>query len=155
MTRVSPAPAKRTSSAPTRAPGQSLPQGLAAGSSRIHAPLPLPPTAGSPSPAAFGGTSPGYGEWHVSWGPGFLNYMSSTKPAPAPAAAWIPQRRRRASWCPRQAPTNAGSGLETMFSQWYYLASAHGDGWCGRGARGGGVDAAQCEWGRKEAGWSR
>ncbi|KAJ7359756.1 hypothetical protein DFH08DRAFT_769788, partial [Mycena albidolilacea] len=42
------------------APGQSLPQGLAAGYSRIHALPPLPPTAGSPSPAAFG-TSPNTG----------------------------------------------------------------------------------------------
>ncbi|KAJ6601626.1 hypothetical protein B0H10DRAFT_676749 [Mycena sp. CBHHK59/15] len=43
---------------PAHAPGQSLPQGLAAGYSRIHA---LPPLGlGSPSPGAFG-TSPGVG----------------------------------------------------------------------------------------------
>ncbi|KAJ7735716.1 hypothetical protein B0H16DRAFT_1676714 [Mycena metata] len=42
------------------APGQSLPQGLAAGYSRIHALPPPAPMIGSPSPAAFG-TSPSFG----------------------------------------------------------------------------------------------
>ncbi|KAJ7665882.1 hypothetical protein DFH06DRAFT_261959 [Mycena polygramma] len=104
------------------APGQSLPQGLAAGYSRIHALPPLPPTAGSPSPAAFG-TSPGYGggsrDWatmstgSISGSPGFLSFMSSTKPAPAPSPAAVVA-----------SPPAAGSGLETMFSQRSYSAAA-------------------------------
>ncbi|CAK5274753.1 unnamed protein product [Mycena citricolor] len=65
------------------APGQSLPQGLAAGYSRIHA---LPPlSAGSPSPAAAAfGTSPNR-DWatmstgSVSGSPGFLSYMAPQK----------------------------------------------------------------------------
>ncbi|KAJ7134930.1 hypothetical protein C8R43DRAFT_622810 [Mycena crocata] len=101
------------------APGQSLPQGLAAGYSRIHA---LPPVAGSPSPAAFvGGTSPGFGsrDWStmsagsVGGSPGGLfSLMSSTRPA----AAGPPQKTAAAS------PPPAG-GLE-MFSHLSYSAAA-------------------------------
>ncbi|KAF7360102.1 hypothetical protein MVEN_00738600 [Mycena venus] len=105
------------------APGQSLPQGLAAGYSRIHALPPLPPTAGSPSPAAFspgtGGAAGGYNasrDWatmstgSVSGSPGFMSFMSSTKPAPAAAPA-------------AKSPP-ASAGLDSMFSQKSYSAAA-------------------------------
>ncbi|KAJ7269525.1 hypothetical protein C8J57DRAFT_1606843 [Mycena rebaudengoi] len=51
------------------APGQSLPQGLAAGYSRIHALPPLHHGVGSPSPGAFG-TSPGVGGGGIGAGIG-------------------------------------------------------------------------------------
>ncbi|KAJ7918521.1 hypothetical protein B0H13DRAFT_1992542, partial [Mycena leptocephala] len=97
--------------------GQAPPPALGGprrGYSRIHALPPLPPTAGSPSPAAFGTSpTPGRLDWanmspgSVSGSPGFMSFMSSTKPAPAPAPA------------AQAAPKNV-----TMFSQRLYSAAA-------------------------------
>ncbi|KAJ7083233.1 hypothetical protein C8R44DRAFT_894569 [Mycena epipterygia] len=118
------------------APGQSLPQGLAAGYSRIHALPPLPGNAGSPSPAAFG-TSPGVGttfgglDWStmsngsVSGSPGF-SFMSSTNPSAANAPAAPAQQGTPKSFVAAASPPGLGSraGLETMFSQKSYSAAA-------------------------------
>jgi hypothetical protein len=113
------------------APGQSLPQGLAAGYSRIHALPPLPPTAGSPSPAAFG-TSPNTGggynasrDWatmstgSISGSPGFMSFMNQPAPAnaAAAAAAAAPPKGVVAS------PPVGGAGLDAMFSQRSYSAA--------------------------------
>ncbi|KAJ7185934.1 hypothetical protein C8R46DRAFT_1343100 [Mycena filopes] len=134
------------------APGQSLPQGLAAGYSRIHA-LPPMPGAGSPSPAAFGSPSGGgmgvgvnvhmggyvtggagtggSRDWatmspgSISGSPGFPpSFMSSTKPPPPPAPAAAQGQGQGKATSP---PTSAG--LESMFSRLSYSAAA--------GARGG------------------
>lgn len=107
------------------APGQSLPQGLAAGYSRIHA-LPPPPSIASPStPGAFshlGGFSPGTkgfghgqsasGEWH-SMSPGAGNTLDQVSMSPN---------------FTMQASGTAGSanlgGLEAHFSRLSYSAAA-------------------------------
>ncbi|KAJ6557813.1 hypothetical protein B0H19DRAFT_1148658 [Mycena capillaripes] len=56
----------------------------------------------------------------ISGSPGFLSYMSSTKPAPAPS----PTPAAAPKGVVASPPTNAGSGLETMFSQRSYSAAA-------------------------------
>ncbi|KAH8073800.1 hypothetical protein BXZ70DRAFT_746177 [Cristinia sonorae] len=101
------------------APGQSLPQGLAAGYSRIHAlpppviPSPSTSAAFSPgrstgfSPAAkgFGHSSGPSGEWHsLSPNAGAPEIPQNTNPAP-------------------NVPPGLG-GLETMFSRLSYSAAA-------------------------------
>ncbi|KAF8169860.1 hypothetical protein K438DRAFT_1982987 [Mycena galopus ATCC 62051] len=117
------------------APGQSLPQGLAAGYSRIHALPPLPPTAGSPSPAAFG-TSPGANangynasrDWatmstgSVSGSPGFMSFMKPPQaPASTAASTGAPPKGVVASPPP-------SAGLDSMFSQRSYSAATRTSG---------------------------
>lgn len=92
------------------APGQSLPQGLAAGYSRIHA---LPPT-NFPSPTGLSsgfGTSPGL---NTSWA-SLTTPPTSTSPAPETKLA------------PGTTPpggTTANAALESMFSRLSYSAAA-------------------------------
>lgn len=86
----------------SHAPGQSLPQGLAAGYSRIHA-LPPPPNMG-PSPAFSGVGSPG------SPGTGGLEWLGLAPPGTA-----APDVGNGAG---------TGSGLESMFSRLSYSAAA-------------------------------
>ncbi|KAH0578341.1 hypothetical protein H2248_003955 [Termitomyces sp. 'cryptogamus'] len=85
----------------SHAPGQSLPQGLAAGYSRIHA---LPPL-----------NSPGSGSAFVSGTP------------PTTTDAGVPSSGPYGGWKPPQVatspPSNAG-GLEAMFSRLSYSAAA-------------------------------
>ncbi|KAG6876432.1 hypothetical protein C0993_003193 [Termitomyces sp. T159_Od127] len=86
----------------SHAPGQSLPQGLAAGYSRIHAlpPLNSPGSGGS----VFGGGTP-----------------------PTTAEAGIPSSGPYGGWKPAQAaspPPSNGGGLEAMFSRLSYSAAA-------------------------------
>ncbi|KAJ7888078.1 hypothetical protein B0H14DRAFT_2694141 [Mycena olivaceomarginata] len=101
----------------------SLPQGLAAGYSRIHALPPLPPTAGSPSPAAFG-TSPNTGGGYNAGSPGFMSFMNQPAPAnaAAAAAAAAPPKGVVAS------PPVGGAGLDAMFSQRSYSAATRASG---------------------------
>ncbi|KAJ6487608.1 hypothetical protein C8R45DRAFT_1213683 [Mycena sanguinolenta] len=128
------------------APGQSLPQGLAAGYSRMHA-LPLPPGVGSPSPAAFNGAgtpaSPGAGGYNpsrdwatmstgsVSGSPGFMSFMKPPQ-AQAPAAASPGAGANSAAAGPGAGagapPKGVASppptgGLDAMFSQRSYSAA--------------------------------
>ncbi|KAJ7099903.1 hypothetical protein B0H15DRAFT_817998 [Mycena belliarum] len=139
------------------APGQSLPQGLAAGYSRIHALPPLPSAAGSPSPAAFGAspvnTGPTFGgrDWStmsngsVSGSPG-LSFMPSAAAmnANAKAAAGTPK-----SFVPAASPPpNAGAqGLDAMFSRLSYSAAA--------AVRQGGPPAAPAQMQRNPSGGGR
>ncbi|KZT64656.1 hypothetical protein DAEQUDRAFT_732365 [Daedalea quercina L-15889] len=103
------------------APGQSLPQGLAAGYSRIHA-LPPPVIASPSTPGTFaqaGGFSPGTkafghaqsppGDWH-STSPGAVNAFDSFVHLTAQA--------------PTMASNNSLGGLETVFSRLSYSAAA-------------------------------
>ncbi|KAG6857056.1 hypothetical protein H0H87_010021 [Tephrocybe sp. NHM501043] len=88
----------------SHAPGQSLPQGLAAGYSRIHA-QPPPPTLHSPGSASvFGGTPPTTTEAGV--------------PSSGPYGGW-----RAPSQTPASPPSAAG-GLDAMFSRLSYSAAA-------------------------------
>ena len=108
------------------APGQSLPQGLAAGYSRIHA-LPPPPAIPSPSSSSMlsrtplgGGFSPGSkalghahttsGDW-ASMSPTAGSLLDQINNGPPPAAAGA------------GAPGTSLGGLETMFSRLSYSAA--------------------------------
>lgn len=83
----------------SHAPGQSLPQGLAAGYSRIHA---LPPPPNVPSPAFSGVGSPGSPGNNLEWlGLGPKNDQSQ-----------------------QQQQSNTTNGLESMFSRLSYSAAA-------------------------------
>ncbi|KAG5636841.1 hypothetical protein H0H81_006634 [Sphagnurus paluster] len=88
----------------SHAPGQSLPQGLAAGYSRIHA-LPPPPSLASPgSASAFG---------------------SGTPPADSAATGGIPSSGPYGGWRASAAspPTSNSTGLDAMFSRLSYSAA--------------------------------
>ena len=94
------------------APGQSLPQGLAAGYSRIHA---LPPIADTFSPPTSGsfipGTSPG---------------TAATSGHDAPFGDWANKNKAQPT-IKIQGPTEAGglgSGLDSVFSRLSYPAMA-------------------------------
>lgn len=97
------------------APGQSLPQGLAAGYSRIHA-LPPPPSLASPStPGTF---SPGRPTTMSSKG---LNHM------PNIAADWLgssPPAGIAADATGMNATNGATAGFDSMFSRLSYSAAA-------------------------------
>ncbi|KAJ6583109.1 hypothetical protein DFH09DRAFT_978939 [Mycena vulgaris] len=113
------------------APGQSLPQGLAAGYSRIHALPPLPPAAGSPSPAAFG-TSPGVGG--AFGGRDWSTMSAGSQGAPK-------------SFVAAASPPSAGAqGLDAMFSRLSYSAAA---------ARTGGAPPAPAPMQRNASGGAR
>ena len=97
------------------APGQSLPQGLAAGYSRIHA---LPPVADVASPPTSGsyipGSSPG----------GHANPIHE-----GPYGDWPPQNQNQGQtpgMGPGGTPGSGATGLETMFSRLSYSAAARG-----------------------------
>ncbi|KAJ7448010.1 hypothetical protein FB451DRAFT_767886 [Mycena latifolia] len=144
------------------APGQSLPQGLAAGYSRIHALPPLPPTAGSPSPAAFGaspntGTAFGGRDWStmssgsVSGSPGLSFMPSAAQIANANAANTntgpAQQGTPKSFVAAASPPPNAGAqGLDAMFSRLSYSAAA---------ARTGGAPAAPAQMQRNPSGGAR
>ncbi|KAG6852586.1 hypothetical protein C0991_010792 [Blastosporella zonata] len=86
----------------SHAPGQSLPQGLAAGYSRIHA-QPPPPTLHSPG--SFVGTPP---------------TTDAGVPSSGPYGGWrapLPQ-------VPASPPTSTSAGLDAMFSRLSYSAAA-------------------------------
>ncbi|TFK37956.1 hypothetical protein BDQ12DRAFT_684403 [Crucibulum laeve] len=100
------------------APGQSLPQGLAAGYSRIHALPPLTNLVSPGTPGTFGtGTSPGagisssgpYGEWSGPASPpaGQTNYNPNVNSNNGISGS-----------------ANAGSTLDSMFSRLSYSAAA-------------------------------
>lgn len=107
------------------APGQSLPQGLAAGYSRIHAlpppVIPSPSTSAAFSPGRTGGFSPG------AKGLGHLSNPSGEWHGGSPGASNVSEVALSASQRP---PTNAPGnqaplgGLETMFSHRSYSAAA-------------------------------
>ncbi|KAJ7204499.1 hypothetical protein GGX14DRAFT_647342 [Mycena pura] len=120
------------------APGQSLPQGLAAGYSRIHALPPLPSAAGSPSPAGMGmglGTSPGHGQpqmrdW-ASMSVGSASFGGSPAPisllagARQPPGLGAPTATGAKSGIAAAANTGtANAGLDAMFSRLSYSAAA-------------------------------
>ncbi|KAF5375664.1 hypothetical protein D9615_009358 [Tricholomella constricta] len=92
----------------SHAPGQSLPQGLAAGYSRIHA-LPPPPSLASPGSASVLGSS-------------------GTPPTDSVTNAGIPSSGPYGGWKATAAaspPTNSNnSGLDAMFSRLSYSAAA-------------------------------
>ena len=98
----------------THAPGQSLPQGLAAGYSRIHA---LPPLTNIISPGVSGaftsGTSPGGGAGVPSSGP----YGEWTGAASPPSQTGVNAGTSG-------NVTGSGSGLDSMFSRLSYSAAA-------------------------------
>jgi len=88
------------------APGQSLPQGLAAGYSRIHA-LPPPPSLASPGSASiFGGGTPPAADVHVPSSGPYGGWKSAGSPPPTIGGA------------------GAGAGLDAMFSRLSYSAAA-------------------------------
>lgn len=88
------------------APGQSLPQGLAAGYSRIHA-LPPPPSLASPGSASiFGGGTPPADAHAPSSGP-YGGWKSAGSPPPTGGSG----------------ATGNPSGLESMFSRLSYSAA--------------------------------
>lgn len=104
------------------APGQSLPQGLAAGYSRIHA---LPPPPAIPSPSTSGAFSPGRsiglptamkGSLHTS--SASVDWHSSSPPAGFSAeSVGVPQGSPVAS-------NGSLGGLDSMFSRLSYSAAA-------------------------------
>ena len=105
----------------SHAPGQSLPQGLAAGYSRIHAlPPPLPPA--SPSGSTFGAvsTSPGVGGANAfgSFSGSMSDWAASTPP-PGISGAGVGSR-------PAGVPVSqqGGSTLDQMFLRLSYSAAA-------------------------------
>ncbi|KAF8068613.1 hypothetical protein FPV67DRAFT_1448525 [Lyophyllum atratum] len=83
----------------SHAPGQSLPQGLAAGYSRIHA---LPPLASPGSASIFGGGTP---------------------PADPASNAGIPSSGPYGGWKAASPPSGNSSGLDGMFSRLSYSAA--------------------------------
>ncbi|KAF7798493.1 hypothetical protein EIP86_009714 [Pleurotus ostreatoroseus] len=106
------------------APGQSLPQGLAAGYSRIHA---LPPPPAIPSPSTSGAFSPGRPSGFPSSAKGgnhghsgSLDWHSSS-----PSAATIPENGTQPLANTQQTNATSGTaGLETVFSRLSYSAAA-------------------------------
>ncbi|KAJ3541168.1 hypothetical protein NM688_g6123 [Phlebia brevispora] len=107
------------------APGQSLPQGLAAGYSRIHA-LPPPPAIPSPStsgafspgrPAAFPPATKALGHGHS----GSVDWHSSSPSAGAIPESPTPQSAGNAQ---ANVTTSSAGGLENMFSRLSYSAAA-------------------------------
>ncbi|KAF7351457.1 hypothetical protein MSAN_01577800 [Mycena sanguinolenta] len=158
------------------APGQSLPQGLAAGYSRMHA-LPLPPGVGSPSPAAFNAAGtpaspPGAGGYNpsrdwatmstgsVSGSPGFMSFMKP--PTATPVAAASPgagtgagyrcgrcgRHERGCATKRRREPAADGRARRDVLAAVVLCRDARE--WGADG--GGGADAAQPERGREVAG---
>ncbi|KAI5888505.1 uncharacterized protein SCHCODRAFT_02636897 [Schizophyllum commune H4-8] len=105
----------------SHAPGQSLPQGLAAGYSRIHA-LPPPLPLASPSGSTFGAvsTSPGVGGANAfgSFSGSMSDWAASTPP-PGISGAGVGSR-------PAGVPGSqqGGSTLDQMFSRLSYSAAA-------------------------------
>jgi len=87
----------------SHAPGQSLPQGLAAGSSRIHA-LPPPPNLPSPALSGIGGSPGSIGNGLQSAGVGGKVAMDQQGPL--------------------QQQSGTSPGLETIFSRKSYSAAA-------------------------------
>ena len=105
------------------APGQSLPQGLAAGYSRIHA-LP-PPVIPSPSTSSVlsrtplgGGFSPG------TKGLGHAHSTSGDWASMSPTAGSLLDQINNGPAPPITAPGTSLGGLETMFSHRSYSAAA-------------------------------
>ncbi|KAG6811162.1 hypothetical protein H0H92_008685 [Tricholoma furcatifolium] len=94
----------------SHAPGQSLPQGLAAGYSRIHA---LPPLSSPGSASLFGGGTPPAG---AGVGPGSVT--EGGVPSSGPYGGWKPPVQGPAS------PPSSAAGLEGMFSRLSYSAAA-------------------------------
>ncbi|PPQ93344.1 hypothetical protein CVT25_014473 [Psilocybe cyanescens] len=115
------------SSSPARAlqqhaPGQSLPQGLAAGYSRIHALPPLKNVVGSPPGGSSGGSGlgEGYADWTAAAGNGNGN---GTVAGPAGSSSTAAAAGGSGS----TGSTGAGpGGLETMFSRLSYSAATRG-----------------------------
>lgn len=100
------------------APGQSLPQGLAAGYSRIHALPPLndiasPPTSGSFIP----GSSPG-----AALAGGNANITNNNE---GPYGDWPPSQNQMQG-AATGAPGSGTTGLEGMFSRLSYSAATRG-----------------------------
>lgn len=86
----------------SHAPGQSLPQGLAAGYSRIHA---LPPLSSPGSGSVFGSSTP-------------PNTTDAGIPSSGPYGGWKPSQAAMAT----SPPMNTG-GLDAMFSRLSYSAA--------------------------------
>lgn len=106
----------------SHAPGQSLPQGLAAGYSRIHA---LPSgfgVSGSPSPVASGFTpTPGASAFgNISQNEGMGDWAAASPPSVGTNL----QSRSQTQTGVSPTPTATGTGLETMFSRLSYSAAA-------------------------------
>lgn len=98
------------------APGQSLPQGLAAGYSRIHA-LPPPPTIPSPS------TSSAFGSVHLGgFSPGAKG-ISHTANTSGEWQGIISGMSNMTDHNPTQAATAGNPGLDSMFSRLSYSAA--------------------------------
>jgi hypothetical protein len=93
----------------SHAPGQSLPQGLAAGYSRIHA-LPPPPNMG-PSPSFSGVGSPGSASGSPGTTMGNLEWLS------------LGPKVTTTTNTDSNAGGNGGTGLESMFSRLSYSAA--------------------------------
>jgi hypothetical protein len=89
------------------APGQSLPQGLAAGYSRIHA---LPPPPSVPSPAGSGAFSPGQ---NLGYSPGQGGHE------------WSSNAAHDSTSYHGMVPSSPNSGLESVFSRLSYTATAN------------------------------
>lgn len=96
------------------APGQSLPQGLAAGYSRIHA---LPPPPNLPSPAFSGIGSPGSGNGSGIGSPGTNQNMEWLGLGKAP-------EQQQQGLAPSTSGPGGSTGLESMFSRLSYSAAA-------------------------------
>ncbi|GLB45166.1 putative zinc finger [Lyophyllum shimeji] len=94
------------------APGQSLPQGLAAGYSRIHA-LPPPPSLASPGSASiFGGGTPPTTDSAAA---------NAGIPSSGPYGGWKTTATGGAAASP---PASGAGGLDAMFSRLSYSAAA-------------------------------
>ena len=111
----------------SHAPGQSLPQGLAAGYSRIHA-LPPPPVLGSPaSGGGVFGTPPGVraeaGEAGTT--PTTATATATVVGKGAMPMGGVPTSGPYGGWkAPSSPPANAAGGLDTLFSRLSYSAAA-------------------------------
>jgi len=112
----------------SHAPGQSLPQGLAAGYSRIHA-LPPPPVLGSPASGGVFGTPPGL---RAEAGDAGTTPTTATTAAAAAVVGGkgamqmggVPSSGPYGGWkAPSSPPGNAAGGLDTLFSRLSYSAA--------------------------------
>ena len=109
----------------SHAPGQSLPQGLAAGYSRIHA-LPPPPVPGSPASGGVFGTPPGLRAETSDAGttPTTATATMAAGKGGMPMGG-VPSSGPYGGWkAPSSPPGNAAGGLDTLFSRLSYSAAA-------------------------------
>lgn len=106
------------------APGQSLPQGLAAGYSRIHA---LPPPPAIPSPSTSGAFSPGRANGFSPSGKGLGHTHSGSLDwhSSSPNTGMIPEHPSPQTTANAQSSNSVSvGGLENMFSRLSYSAAA-------------------------------